>query len=507
VPGECEYTQTETGKFRCLRCHHTRHATGLTADRIRRACPRATPAAPRQTIQRAPKHTEGTCLHRGQVLREIGCHNCRGAEIKLPVYDCAIHGECSLRNYRQQAADFATVQVCAGCPNQKPAEPELPSTAKRALHLARDTATDLRAGRDTATDLRAGRPRRSMAEITRLFEAHCRGCPAYNAAAGACSKCGCPVSPDEPEWNRLAWAALGCGHDANPKFGPAATVQSQRTIKTLNLTYHIWPTKQSDAWRWNVEQLLKRIHIFNGRRVIAVALDDLTVPMSAVRAAFAGHAVEFVERANDPRLREVSTFDRLLEQVETLDPSHATFYAHAKGTSRRGNVLTRVIKRWTETMYRENLDDVQRVKKSLATHAMLGVSFSCEPRWRYPGAFWWFHNATVFRDKRWRELDNPISNEGRGWAVEAFPDRMFAADECASIKIDLDAPAGTHRSLYAPEVWGLGCPDTLDAALARFNEQDYLAMYPDVSAGVAAGDWPSGRHHFIAMGFQERRPI
>jgi hypothetical protein len=42
-----------------------------------------------------------------------------------------------------------------------------------------------------------------------------------------------------------------------------------------NLLYHIWPITDS-LWRWNVEQLLKRIELFNGKRVLSVFLDERT---------------------------------------------------------------------------------------------------------------------------------------------------------------------------------------------------------------------------------------
>lgn len=185
-----------------------------------RYCGRRLPASAklpiRVTCPKAPAPTETApadrCLHRGPVVREIGCPDCRGREIKLPVYACALHGECTSRDWSHKSEEFAPLNACERCADRKPAEPEMPSAAARAFHFAADYA------RDRA----AGRPRRSPETIQRIFETFCRRCPQYNSAAGACAVCGCPVSPTEPELNRIAWAELGCSADP-PRWTRDAT--------------------------------------------------------------------------------------------------------------------------------------------------------------------------------------------------------------------------------------------------------------------------------------------
>ncbi len=48
-------------------------------------------------------------------------------------------------------------------------------------------------------------------------------------------------------------------------------------------------------------------------------------------------------------------------------------------------------------------------------------------------------------------------------------------------------------------------PRELAATLAAFDEIFYLKHYPDIAATVAAGNMPSGRHHFEHYGFNEGR--
>ena len=137
-------------------------------------------------------------------------------------------------------------------------------------------------------------------------------------------------------------------------------------------------------------------------------------------------AVRFIHVQNDARLRKAGTFIQLLETVKTDDPNEATFYAHAKGVSRARTVHA-VEKKWAECMYHYCLDFPERVASALAHKAMYGVSFELEKLWIYPGTFWWFHNATLFARPDWNVLSNPVTKEGIGWSVEAFPNRFFSA--------------------------------------------------------------------------------
>lgn len=214
---------------------------------------------------------------------------------------------------------------------------------------------------------------------------------------------------------------------------PSANDPPTREIKTLNLIYHIWPVASNELWRWNVGRLLDRINIFNGERVIAVATDEETVSADEVERAFAGHEATFIKMANDARLREATTFLQLLDAVYTDNPTVATFYGHAKGVSRAKSVHD-VEKAWAECMYHHCLDFPDRVREALARKVMYGVSFPIETAWIFPGTFWWFHNASLFKRPDWRTLGNAVSTEGVGWSVEAFPNRFFRRIASESIR-------------------------------------------------------------------------
>src|SRR6185436_2968273 len=69
-----------------------------------------------------------------------------------------------------------------------------------------------------------------------------------------------------------------------------------------NLIYHVYPVRGNGVWQWNVAELLKRISLFNGKRVVAVATDEATDGLDEVKAAFANHAVEFIHVRNERRI-------------------------------------------------------------------------------------------------------------------------------------------------------------------------------------------------------------
>lgn len=259
----------------------------------------------------------------------------------------------------------------------------------------------------------------------------------------------------------------GAAPNTAAHIGPPAARRARPRIriKTLNLLYHIWPVASNDLWRWNVEQLLKRIELFNGRRTVAIVTDEETVAVEEVKLAFAGHQIDFIERENSVKLREAGTFIELLRSVETRDRSVATFYAHAKGVSRARNVHA-VEKAWADCMYHYCLDFPTRVTEALTRKCMYGVSFQIEKTWIYPGTFWWFHNASLYDQEHWDTLDNPITGEGKGWSAEAFPNRFFHPDDCERIyPPELKYPGDTQFGLYDPRIW------SADVRVASLNER------------------------------------
>ncbi|MCW7541381.1 glycosyltransferase [Aquabacterium sp. A7-Y] len=201
-----------------------------------------------------------------------------------------------------------------------------------------------------------------------------------------------------------------------------------------NLLYHIWPVRGS-TWRWNLDELKRRIDLFNGRRIIGIVCDARSEPAEAVQADLDGHGCEFVVAPNDER-GEAITFTSMLERVASTEHNELSFYAHAKGVKYEPQFPPSV-RRWAEVQYGVLLDHWPAVKEQLQRHAMTGI-FRKHGRfgnhhnlgdWHYSGTFFWMRHAHVFR-RRWQDVPQFYGG------VEAWPGTLFHRDETGCLLLD-----------------------------------------------------------------------
>jgi hypothetical protein len=206
--------------------------------------------------------------------------------------------------------------------------------------------------------------------------------------------------------------------------GPEVTVR--------HLAYHVYAVKGNGVWQANVRHLLRRIDLFNGHRVIAVATDGRTDTLAAVRAAFAGHAHEFLEVRNDPALREVATFEPLFERLETTNPGHCLAYLHAKGVTRPPGHAAHL---WAEVQYEVMLDRWPLVAGQLQRFPVTGPfrklgrgwpDRESRADWHYSGSAYWLRCRDLF-SRDWRRID-------RCWTgIEPYPALHFRAEEAGCL--------------------------------------------------------------------------
>lgn len=240
-------------------------------------------------------------------------------------------------------------------------------------------------------------------------------------------------------WKRKVDWSCECQHLHN-------TPRPASTITKRNLLYHVTPFASNDIWLRNIRQLVKRIDLFNGRRVIAVATGEGLASPDEVRAAFGMNDVEVVPHPNSRELRENATFLKLLEQVASTDQNEATFYAHAKGVAKdihcSGDPLGS--RYWRNAMYHELLDGWDRIAELLEEYPVVGSHRRHHPQhptiypdgqsssdWHFGGTFFWFRHRDVFATNRWREVWQPT-----GWGAEAWVGRMFPFDQSACVAYD-----------------------------------------------------------------------
>jgi len=219
------------------------------------------------------------------------------------------------------------------------------------------------------------------------------------------------------------------------------------SVPLRHLLYHVWPVKGT-TWRWNIAELLRRIDVFNGRRVIAIVHDQRSDPPEAVEEALAGHGCEFIVARNDAAAGEAGTFPQLLGCIASPDPSAVTFYAHAKGVKYEPGTPDPV-RRWTEALYRTNLDDWLSVKAHLERFAFTGAfrlsgrfrSHRNLAEWHYSGTFFWMRNARIFGRNA---TEVPKFYGG----VETWPGLSFARNEAGCLFMDQPRQLPYHAEFW-----------------------------------------------------------
>jgi hypothetical protein len=254
-----------------------------------------------------------------------------------------------------------------------------------------------------------------------------------------------------------AAADLGCINSATEKFaGRLASAQAVcprgiwpklhyfPEITRRNLIYHVYAHPGNAAWSANLRQVKRRLPLFNGRRLVSILTAPELVPPAEVRAVL-GDAVEYLEVPNDPRLREVASFPRLLEAVASTAGDEATFYAHAKGSSdgvEHVSKNARGVEYWRNAMYHHCLDDWPKVALALRDFPIAGCfkidwtnwtkgvdpfyhfnpSGLVRGSWMFAGTFFWFRHDQTFGHPRWRFVADD------SYGSEAWPATLWGPE-------------------------------------------------------------------------------
>ena len=296
----------------------------------------------------------------------------------------------------------------------------------------------------------------------------------------------------------------------------------------LNLIYHVAPFAKSDVWQKNVRQLLRRIEMFNGHRIIAIATGEEMAPIDEVKAEFRFSAnsrseirnPKFLLVPNDRTLRENASFLPLLEAVQSVDPDEATFYAHAKGVTTIGDAEG--VMYWRNLMYHALLDDPEAIKDALTRYAIVGTHRMTMPTeypdgksgpWHFAGSYFWFRNDALFGERSdvgsWKsELSHGSNTDetrmgirdpcsirvssvantrfrrnwrdvpAHGWGVEAYPAAIFDLEE--SCCLAMDEPVNAYD------------PGTYPAEL-RFADEDGAGTSAALKIELGGGRTPRGQ--------------
>lgn len=222
--------------------------------------------------------------------------------------------------------------------------------------------------------------------------------------------------------------------DAQPFTGPI----------TRNLLFHVYPLAGNGVWQRHAEELRKRLHLFNGRRVVAIAIDAKTDAAAEVQRVYADIADKFIVVPNSG-LREVVTFKLLWSEIDLQDHNAITFFAHGKGVTKPVNPGVSV-HRWADLMYEVLLDHPGLVEDRLQQFHVVGtfqrlgrVWRATRSDWHYSGAFYWVRNREV-------GLRLPIRVDNKWWGVESWPGLMFQQSQAACL---FDCGGTRHHNMYS----------------------------------------------------------
>jgi hypothetical protein len=185
-----------------------------------------------------------------------------------------------------------------------------------------------------------------------------------------------------------------------------ARVQTAGAVR--HLAYHVYPV--SPAWLWNLDQLRRRMGLFNGLRLVAAATGPETATADQVRSELAGLDVEVVEVPNSNVLREMQTYPMLLSRLERYHGSaDVTFYGHAKGVTSES--WAPAARRWSSAMYEALLDHWPAVQRELFGHCSVGIfrrhwrhAHAGRSNWHYSGSFRWTRNTDLYA-RAWQEME------------------------------------------------------------------------------------------------------
>jgi hypothetical protein len=168
--------------------------------------------------------------------------------------------------------------------------------------------------------------------------------------------------------------------------------------------------------RLNLRLLNKYWSVFNGKKVVKVAVDGkaLLEPLKSLLPS----DCEFEIVENNSRLGESVHFIDSIGKVN----DGITFYAHCKGISRP---VWKGLDIWIERMYKDNLEAIPELKENLFS-GVCGKLLPCPPyvpqEFHYSGSFYWFNTDKV----KARIKEMPMDR----YLTERFPAIIAKQSEC-----------------------------------------------------------------------------
>lgn len=184
-----------------------------------------------------------------------------------------------------------------------------------------------------------------------------------------------------------------------------------------NLIYFIYYSGKINHYhRLNLEYLRKYWSVFDGKKIVKIAVDAKYSVQSIVDLLPSGCEYQIVQ--NNRHYGESVHFINSINQVK----GGMTFYAHCKGVSRP---QMKGIDLWLDHLYKSNLVNPPILGRKLFS-GTCGKLMPCPPYvpepFHYSGSFYWFNTDEV------RLRINYLTPNK--YLTERFPAMMAKQDEC-----------------------------------------------------------------------------
>jgi hypothetical protein len=314
-----------------------------------------------------------------------------------------------------------------------------PGLVQKALNLGR---TAIAVAADGAVQCTA----RQLAERRSI----CTGCSMYNSKTDSCAKCGCSL-----QFKPLMRAST-CPLNKWPVLTEETlTVAPFDGPITRNLLMFLCPLPGPE-WRRNLEQVKRRMELFNGKRIIGVVTGGLCDPFEEVATELEGLHCELIPFENNRLLGELVGFKTLLEKVESTAANEITYYCHAKGVGKQHTDQIGPIRKWADAMHEILLDGIADVETALNRKVFAGAfrdqgsefpsGLKPDFDWHYPGTFYWFRNQPVFSGNRWRDIPRQL------WGAEAWPGIVCPLSQSSCLLWD-KVPVGSLYSTHTFQMY------------------------------------------------------
>lgn len=197
-----------------------------------------------------------------------------------------------------------------------------------------------------------------------------------------------------------------------------------------NLVYYCYfeNSEVNEFANYNIKLLNRYLHIFDGQKIVKIAVDDLSKDNNHLVSLFPNCEIEIVQ--NNKETRESEYFISSLKEIK--DKNSITFFAHNKG-SKSGNPGNNVIKDWLLSMYFFNLEETYlndietNLNNNKTFSGIMRITTACPPwvesDWHYSGTFFWFNTQKLFNIDGWDNFE-----KGR-FSVESYPGKIVGLDQ------------------------------------------------------------------------------